>query len=166
MANGNRIVLRGTDAPGMREEGTLSNGATALPGVVLELKPTTHFTNGRGSYRVYQPGTSGNRKIIFVLDVNPYNGQVATQAYNDGDHVFLYCPLMGEDLNMLVKGVAGTGPSTIHNIGDLLIVETGSGKLIASTGSEQADPFQVQDDAAAGTILNADTLMWVKFTGY
>lgn len=166
MANGNKIVIRGTEVNGIREEGTLANGGTALPGVIMELKPSTAFTNGRGSYRVYQPGTSGNRKIMFVLNTNPLNGQVATQAYNDGDHIYLYVPQAGDDLNLLVKGVAGTGATTIHNIGDLMIVENASGKLISTTGSEQSDPFQVQGDPAAGTSINADTLVWVKATGY
>ncbi len=159
MSLGNKIVLS-PDPQGIRLEGTLSG--TPSPGTILEIKASvTTLVNGRPTYQVYQPGTDGDRRPIIVLIPNPYNGQLATAAYVDGDHIFMYVPQAGEEMNMLVADVAGTADD--HSFGEIMIVDSGTGKLIATTGSPESEPFQLLE-----TITDpvADTLAWCWYTGY
>ena len=62
---------------------------------------------------------------------------------------------------MLLQDVAGTGDS--HAIGDRFIVDNGTGKLIATTGTPESEPFILMETVAAPT---ADALAHVIFTGF
>lgn len=157
---GNKIVLQDiNNDKGCRLEGTIS-GALA-PGVHVEISPGVAFTNGRPTYRVYQPGADGNRRAIIILLNNPFNGQSPLTAYADGDHGFFYVPQAGEEMNVLAADVAGTGD--IHTIGDVMIVQNSSGKVIVTTGSPQANPWQLMETTPAFT---ADGFLWAMYTGY
>lgn len=154
MARGTRIVV--SELPrGVRREGIISG--TPLPGQCVEIDPTvTTLSNGRVQYRVYQPGTSGNRKTIYLLEEDADQGFTSTTAYVSGTRCFVYTPVAGEEVNVLVKG--GTNPA----FGDRVMLETGSGKVIALSGSQQSEPFQMME----GITNASDQLGWAVYTGY
>lgn len=156
MARGNEIIVT-SNPMGVRVEGVVSG--TPKPGTVMEISAVA--TNGEKTFRVYQPGTDGDRRPIFVLLPDHLQGKLATEAFTSGDRVQCYVPVAGEELNMLVADVSGTGDD--HAVGELLIVDTGTGKLIATTGSPESEPFQLLETL---TDPSADQLAWCLYTGY
>ena len=59
--------------------------------------------------------------------------------------------------------VISSGTSDAFAIGDILMVDDSTGKLVATTGSPESEPFVVMETVAA---LTADALVHVMFTGY
>ncbi len=159
MAKGNRIVLS-PDPQGIKLEGTLTTACK--PGQVMEVDPLVlSMTNGRPNYRIYQSGTDGKRAMMVVANVNMFTGGLATDAYAAGDHGYFYVPQAGEEMNMLLGDITGTGDP--HTYRDILIVQSSTGKLITTTGSPTSEPFILLETLAA---LTTDTLAWCFYTGY
>lgn len=134
---------------------------TPVPGTLMQRKAATELVGGLPTYEVYAPGTDGNRRPIAVLVEDNNQGKLKTDAYVSGTVGKVYFPIMGEELNMLVANISGT--SDAFAIGDLLIADTGTGKLIATTGSPESEPFQVEETVAA---LTADAHVHCRYTGY
>ena len=159
MAKGNEIIV--SAEPGGRFlEGIVSG--TPKPGTVMQLKAATEPVNGRHTWEVFNGAADAERTLIAVLLPDSLQGDIATAAYVDGERCFLYVPIAGEELNMLVANIAGT--SDTFAIGDRLIVDDGTGKLIATTGSPESEPFIVLETKA--TALTADALVHCMYTGY
>ncbi len=159
MAKGNKILV--SAEPGGRFlEGTISG--TPKPGTVMQISAATEPTNGRFQWEAYNVATDGNQRIIAVLLPDWGQGKLATDAYVTASHGYLYCPLPGEELNMLVANIAGTGDT--FAIADVMMVDDGTGKLIATTSSPESEPFIILE--TVGTALTADSLTWCMFTGY
>ena len=158
MSTKNKIVLA-TEPQGVFLEGTIVG--TPLPGTVMEIVPATEPVNGRFSWRVATPGADGNRMPIVVLLADSLQGKVVTDAYVTGTRGFLYAPAMGETLNMILQDVAGTADD--HAIGDLLIVDNGTGELIATTGTPESEPFKVLETVTDPT---TDSRVECQYTGY
>lgn len=154
-ARGSTILLKGQG----RIETVIVSG-TPKPGTVMEVE-TFFSSNGLHKYRVYQPGTDGERRVIAVLLEDDLQGKLITDAYVSGTLGRVYFPLPGDELNMLLGDVSGTGDD--HTAGETLIVDTGTGKLIATTGSPESEPFRLME---AITDPTADTLAPCMFTGY
>lgn len=163
MAEGNKILITG-DPHGNFLSGYI-NG-TPKPGTVMQVKAATEPVAGRHTWEVYAPPDSADgyrtQGPLAVLLEDDEQGKTASDAYVTGTIGKLYCPLPGDDLNMLVKNISGTGDT--FAIGDLLIVDDDSGKLIATTGTVEAEPFVVMETVA--TALTADTLVHCMYTGY
>ena len=161
MASGNAIIVSG-EPKGVYIDGILSG--TPKPGVCMEMTSIA-AVGGRFTWQVYQPGTDGEQRLIVVLlEAYLVPGSAATVAYTTGDRVMMYCPAPGEELNMLAKNIGGTatGSGDSFAIGDVLTVDTGTGKLIATTGSPEIEPFVVLETVAE---ITADTLIHVRYTG-
>lgn len=154
-ARGSTILLKGQG----RIETVIVSG-TPKPGTVMEVE-TFFSSNGLHKYRVYQPGTDGEQRVIAVLLEDDLQGKLITDAYVSGTLGRVYFPLPGDELNMLLGDVSGTGDD--HTAGETLIVDTGTGKLIATTGSPESEPFRLME---AITDPTADTLAPCMFTGY
>ena len=160
MSTKNAIILS-PNPRGVFYEGTITGAIS--PGTVMQVDVSEGVDgNGHFTWEPYAPGTDGDRRLVAVLLPNELLGKVATDAYATGDHGFVYCPVPGELMNMLVANVAGT--SDTFAVGDLMMVNTGDGKLIATTGSPESEPFFVKE--AVTTALTADTLVECVFTGY
>lgn len=159
MAQGNEIIVS-ANPRGQFEEGTISG--TPKPGTVMQVAAATAPVSGRFTWEVYDLAADANRGPIAVLLPDSLQGTLATVAYTTGARCFLYFPAMGELLNMLVANIAGT--SDTFAIGDKLIVDDGTGKLIATTGSPEAEPFDCMETVS--TALTADTLTLCRYTGY
>lgn len=159
MAKGNQIIVS-NNPRGVFTEGIISG--TPKPGTLMERVPATEPDgNNRFTYRAYQPGTDGNQRQILVLLEDETNGRTATTAYVTGDSCKMYTPVAGEYLNMLVADVAGTADDIA--IGDLFIADTGTGKLNATTGTPESEPFEALETVTDPT---ADQLVWMAYTGY
>ena len=63
-------------------------------------------------------------------------------------------------MNCLIGDVAGTGDD--HAFGDILMVDDGTGELIATTGTPESEPFMLMEVITDPT---ADTLARVIYSG-
>lgn len=159
MSSQNAILLE-SNPKGKTIEGVIYG--TPKPGTLMQIKAGVEPDGGgRLTWEVYTPGTNGNQRCIAVLLQDDLQGKLISDAYASGERGKIYFPVPGEELRMLVKNISGT--SDAFAIGDLLIAESSSGKLIATTGSPEAEPFQVMETVAA---ITADTHIHCMFTGY
>lgn len=138
-----------------------------LPGTVVQRKAATEPKSGAYTYQAYNRDADGNRPAgaLWVLlepgVLDP--SKLITDAYVSGDHCRLYCPVPGDWLLMLVSK-AGTGTGDSIAISDSLIVDDGTGLLVATTGSPETEPF-----AALETMSDVEadgTLTLCEFTGF
>ncbi len=158
MAKGNEIVVT-SNPRGCFKEG-LIDGALK-PGTLMQLKASTAAVGGRFTWQRYQRGTDGERSLVAVLLPDHLQGKTATQAYVDGDRCFLYCPVAGEEINVLVDDISGTADDVA--IGDRFIIDTETGRLIATTGTPESEPFEALEAVVDPT---ADHLVYCQYTGY
>jgi hypothetical protein len=155
---GTQIIVS-ADPKGKYVEGIISG--TPKPGTMMEVLAGTAPQGGRFTYQVFQPGTNGQRRTIYILLDDPLQGFVPGVAYVSGSRGFMYVPEEGDEMNILLKDIAGTGD--VHSMGETVIAETGSGKFIATTGSPQSEPFRLMETIPAPM---ADTLAWAVCTGH
>lgn len=144
-------------------KGTFLEGiiyGTPKPGTMMQVRATAKVS-GRLTFEVYTPGASGDPRCPIILLPDYLQGALATDAYVTGTRGFLYVPANGEELNILVKDVAGTGDT--HAIGDRMKAETGSGKFIVEATSANYAPFTLIE--AATTAFTADGLLGAMFNG-
>lgn len=142
---------------------------TPKPGTVMEIEPTTEPLNGIFHYAVYgtQAGSGGqyvsndgDRKAIAILLEKDQEGKIYSDAYVDDDMGRVYWPAMGEQVNMLVEDVAGTGDD--FAIGEEMMVDDGTGKLLTADSDAEAHPFTSLETVTDPT---ADHLIWCRFNG-
>lgn len=165
MAKGNNIIVT-ANPMGVFMECTVVG--TPKPGTIMTPVPGTAPVNGRFSYE--PAGTTatvfmsadGDRIPIAVLLPDQLQGKIATDAYVTGTRGFLYFPEPGDEINVLFMD-DGSGTSDDLAIGDLLIVDDGTGKLIKTTGSPQSEPFTCLE---AVTDPTADQLVWAMYNGH
>lgn len=159
MSKGNQIVVA-SPPRGIFEEGIIEGALK--PGTLMQMKAgVAPDGTGRFTWQRYQRGTDGERSAIVVLREDDLQGKTMSQAYVDGDRCFLYYPMMGETINVLVDDIAGTADDVA--IGDRFIIDTETGRLIATTGSVESEPFESLEVVTDPT---ADHLVWCRYTGY
>jgi hypothetical protein len=144
MSKGNTIIVS-TEPRGRKFEGIVSG--TPAPGTLMEPVPATEPIGGRFTFRFYQPSADGDPRPVIVLLDDSLQGFLMTTAYVTGTEAFLYCPIVGELLNMLVRDIAGTGDS--HAIGDRFQGGHADGKLVVQSTSANASIFTCMETAAA-----------------
>lgn len=161
MARGNGIIVS-SEPKGKFTEGIIKTGETPKPGTILQIDPTVSLVGGRHTYKIYAPGADGEQPLgaFWVLLENSLLGKTATDAYAAGDRCFLYSPLPGDELNLIVLNISGTADD--HALGEKLMVDTGTGKLIATTGTPETEVAVLLE---AITDPTADTLAWVQWSG-
>jgi hypothetical protein len=143
-------------------EGTLTGALK--PGTIVQIDVSEGIDgNGNFSWEAFNQSADGVRPAgpIGILLPDSLSGQLSTAAYTSGDHCFVYVPVAGEEFNCIIGDVAGTGDD--HAIGEVLIVDDGTGELIATTGSPEAEPFMLLETITDPT---ADTLAHVIYSGY
>jgi hypothetical protein len=156
MAKGNGIIVS-ADPKGRFEEIIITD--TSKPGTLMEVVPATEPVSGRFKMRCFQRGSDGQRTPICILLDDVLQGIPVGTAYVANTRAQVYYPLSGEEMNVLLLDVAGTGDT--HAIGDFLIAKSGSGKFVVTTGTPQSEPFIVRETLAAPT---ADILCYVSRT--
>ena len=166
MAKGNAIIVT-ADPCGVFKEGVID--ATPNPGFIMELKPAVAPVSGRHTWRA-RSTTAGSKGGIWVLLGDKDQGKLSVgaiasfgmpavgDAYVSGTRGFLYAPLMGDELNLVVKDVAGTADDVA--IGDLFGVNA-TGSITANAAYTSA-PFQAMEVVTDPT---ANYLMWVLYLG-
>src|SRR3990172_9270875 len=124
MAKGNEIIV-GAEPMGRFHEGIISGAL--YPGVCVQIAAATEPVNGRFTWEAYNAAADGDQRLVAVLLPDSLQGSLATDPYVSGDRCFLYVPIAGEELNMLVTDV-NTGTSDSFAIGDLLMIDDGTGR--------------------------------------
>ena len=139
------------------------------PGVCMEIKPSTEPVGGLFNYQMYGTqaasgeqyiSASGNRKAVAILMEKDDVGGIYSRAYVANEIGRIYWPAMGEQFNIVVANVSGTGDTFI--IGQEMMLEDGTGQLVTGSSSE-ACPFTMLETVA--TALTVDTRKWVRFNG-
>jgi len=155
-------IIVSADPQGKFMEGIIGSGMTPKPGTIMQRDASVALKSGRHTYVVYNRDADGNLPAgsYWVLLNDTLQGRAVTTAYAAGERCFLYSPRAGEELNLLLLDVAGTGDD--HTIGEILMVDDGTGKLIATTGSPESEVAQLLETV---TDPVADTLAWVQWTG-
>lgn len=145
---------------------------TPKPGTVMEIKHSTAAIGYVFNFQVYgitainNPqtghgvGNDGDRKAIAILLEKDQENKIYSDAYVAGDLGRVYYPVMGEQFNMLVEDVGGTGDDFV--IGEELMVDDGTGKLLTADADAEAHPFTAYE---AVTDPMADHWIWCRFNG-
>jgi hypothetical protein len=160
MARGNKIVVN-PDAKGAREWGYLAGAYS--PGTILQVDPTVALKHGKHTWKVFTRDADGDRPAgpYAVLDYGMYTGRDATTAFASGDFAPLYIPQEGDELNLLFLNQTGTADDIA--LGDLLIVDNGTGKVFKTTGSVENEVATALEAIVDPT---ADQLLWCRWSGY
>lgn len=158
------VILLESEPRGKFIEGVIYG--TPKPGVCMQIKAAVEPIGGRHTWQVYQPGTDGEQRLVAVLLEDDDRGKTYDDAYVSGDRCFLYIPYAGDELNMRILDIAGTGTSgsEAKAIGDLLMINTGDGKLVDTTGSPEMESFQLLETQAEP--ISADALLHCMYTGH
>jgi hypothetical protein len=137
---------------------------TPSPGTIMQIKAATELVGGLFTWVVYNRGADAERPIgpYAILLEDHLQGRGVDTAYATGEHGRLYIPLPGDELLGLFANASGTDTFAI---GDLAIVDDGTGLLIATTGSPESEPFMVCETVDA-EVWSASTLLHMMFTGY
>jgi hypothetical protein len=137
---------------------------TPKPGTVMQVKAATEPVGNKWTWEVYNRDADGNRPQgpLAILREDNILGKGITDAYTTGTMGHLYVPMGGDFLLMLLADVTGT-TSDSHTIGEILIVDDGTGLLIATTGTPENEPFVCMETLSG---LTADTHALVMFSGF
>jgi hypothetical protein len=165
MALGNEIVVTANPKGNFRQ---VKIDGTPKPGTILTPKPgATIDANGIQEYEPAGVSTGlmtadGTRIPIAILLSDDYQGKTAADAYVDGNMATVYFPIAGDELNVLFLNETGTADDVVAGT-TLLIVDDGTGKVIPTAGSPEAEPFLALESYTDPT---ADKLLHVLYTSY
>ena len=161
MSRRNRIILTPDRATPV--EGIINAGETPKPGTIYQEDPTQALQGGRAVWKAYTRDADGNRPKgpFIVLTEDILQGKDMTQAYAAGERAFGAIPKAGCELNLLFGNAGGTADDVVA--GELLIVDSGTGKVIPTTGSPETEVAQAKE-AIVDPV--ADQLLWCMWTGH
>lgn len=128
-------------------EGYISG--TPKPGTVMQVTAATEPINGRFKWEVFNQAADGTLALIAVLLEKQHEGKIYSDAYVDGDWGYLYVPIAGEFLNMIVANVSGTADT--HAIGDRFMVDDTTGLLVADSSGASVPFVLMETEATAQT---------------
>ncbi len=162
MARGNEIIVT-ADPKGQFETGYLDSAG--YPGMIYQKNYATALIGGRHTFTVYNRDADGNMPAgsYWVLTnlLQAMIGALATAEIAAGEQAMFYSPRAGEEINLLLENIAGTGDD--HAVGEILMVNDGTGKLIATTGTPESECAALKE---AVTDPTADQLVWCEWTGH
>lgn len=165
MARGNEILVNGQDPKGRTQEGFVGVGHTLYPGMIVQKDPSVALKSGRHTYVPYNRDADGDMPKggywVVLGTLQQILGNVLSTAIAAGERIDVYSPLPGDELNLLLGDVAGTGDD--HTAGEILMVDDGTGKLIATTGTPESEVALLLESVTDPT---ADTLAWCEWTGH
>lgn len=162
MARGNEIVIS-SPRRGLDVAGYMKTGQTCKPGYILEIDATVDEINGLPTFKLAAPDADGGRPKgpLIIADIDFLQGKSTDDTYSAGSLVKGYVPVAGDLVNVVVKDVAGTADDLAK--GSILIVDTGTGMLMLTTGTPETEPFMCMEtvtDPAANSLVSA------YYTGY
>jgi hypothetical protein len=155
MARGNEILINGQDPKGRFTEGFVKTGLTVYPGMLVIADPTVAIKGGRFTYKFADLAAAGGLPIgsLFVVLADSLRGAIATDSFAAGSRLFLYSPLPGDELNLLLDA---TGNAT-RTAGETQMLGDNTGKLVAVGGAEKEQIAQLMETV---TTPAADALAW------
>lgn len=171
---GNAILIT-EDPRGRRKEGVIDG--TPKPGTLMQVMAVAVDANGHHTWGVYDRDADGDNPAgplavllekgegIAPFTISGSSGGTRTRtndggaAYAAGDVCSLYCPLPGDELNVL-WATSGTGTGDSLTVGQIGMPEDGTGYIIDTTGVE-CEPV-IAMEALSDTVA-AGTLTWVMF---
>lgn len=160
MARGNEVIVS-SQPQGKFLAGFLAGAY--YPGMIVQIDPTVALRSGRHTYKVYDRAADGDQPAgaFWVVREDNLQGKTINDAFASGDFAELYSPMAGEELNLRVADIAGTGDD--HTAGEIMMVDDGTGMLIATTGSPETEVAilleTITDPTAAGPY-------WCQWTGH
>lgn len=160
---GSNIVVSADVQAFQFKEGIIGTGVTAYPGSIMQIDFSVAPVGGRHTWVLYNRDADGNRPAgpLIILTEDRGQGRDYSTPYTAGERCSGIVPLPGQEFNCLIGDVSGTADA--HTKGEILIVDDGTGELIATTGSPESEPFVLCETLAA---LTADTPAWVMYSGY
>lgn len=164
MARGNEIIVS-ANPRGVFMEGAIGTGLTPKPGTIMQIDPSVSLVGGRHTFVLYNADADGGRPKgpLYVLLEDSLQGKTTTDAYAAGERGRFYTPVAGEELNLLLTDEnTGTSDNDVA-IGTTLIIDDGTGKMIATTGSPETEVAMTLE---AVSNMSADQLVWCAWTGY
>lgn len=158
---GNEIIVS-SEPRGRRVEGIIGAGITPKPGTVMQLDISEDLQGGRHVWELYNADADGGRpKGPFIILLEDHlQGKTYADAYAAGERCFGYIPGAGDELNLRLADIAGTGDD--HTKGEMLIVDDTTGLFIATTGSPETEVAMLLETVTDPT---AETLAWCVWTG-
>ncbi len=133
--------------------------------MIVQRDATVALKAGKHTYKIYAPGTDGEQPLgAFWVVTNQYHslvGKTMSDSYAAGSLMSVYSPVAGEELNLRLLDVAGTGDD--HALSEKLMVDDATGKLIATTGSPETEVAQLLEVITDPT---ADTIAWCQWSGH
>ncbi len=160
----NTIFVKPSDEyAGQRITVVLGAGQTPKPGQIVQIDPTATRVGNNPIVKVYTRDADGNRPAgpYIVLLEDRLQGRTPDTAYAPNEMAPAYIPLFGDELNLLYGNVAGTADDVVA--GDLGIVDSGTGKLLVTTGSPETEVVMFLE---AYTDPTADRHLWCVWSGY
>lgn len=159
---GNEILLS-ADPKGRFIEGIITD--TSKPGTILEIVPGSTLLNGRHKWRASSLA-QGRPRAIAVLLEDHLQGKGPTDAYVANTQCFIYFPISGDEMNMLVDIVGtGTGATVGSSVGELLEANP-DGHLTLEVSVTAPCPFVACENVADIATGPQATLVWCLHTGY
>lgn len=158
MSSKQKILL--SDNPRGRKLAGIANGVIK-PGMRVQIDVSEgRSANGLYTFEPFDPvgtGTIGNRgaAMMIVLE-DAVQGRTVTDAYADDELLQVYCPVIGDELLVLLDD-----GSDAVSFGDMLI-SRGDGTFTETTGSVESEPFQALETVGN---INSDTLVEAMYTG-
>jgi hypothetical protein len=164
MARGKSIIVT-ADPKGQIDEGYVGSGVTLYPGMIVQRDLAVALKGGRWTYVPYNRDADGNIPAgsywVVTERLQAMIGRTFSDSIAAGDRIQVYSPRAGEEINLLIENLAGTGDD--HSIGEMLMPNDGTGKLIATTGTPESECARLQEAIVDPT---ADTLAFCEWTGH
>ena len=152
----NEVILS-SPAHGRFIEGLLAG--TPKPGTCMTIVGATALVAGKFTWDPWSRADGANGLIAILLPDDLLGGVIGT-AFVTGARIKMYCPLPGDELQVLFGNASGTADDVA--VGGLLIVDGTTGKVIPTPGSPEREPFEALE---AIVDPSADQLLAVMYTG-
>jgi hypothetical protein len=158
---GNNVVL--TPKPLGRYWDGVANQSGMYPGTGLSVVPSGGIDAGKRLTWGPWSQSTGAQGLIAIGDFNGNEGFPYNVAYPSGKRFPIYIPVCGDELNMLLAELAGTTGDPAITLGEILILQTGTGMLVpAATGTAGGTQHQFMAMEALTAALGQEWTHVVK----
>lgn len=161
MARGSGIIVC-SDPKGQFQEGYVKSGQTFYPGMAVLRDASVALVSGVHTYKIYDESADGDQPTGAIWIVTNMLGELIGKVVSDsiaaGERFMAYSPRAGEELNLLISNLSGTADD--HALGEKLMIDTGTGEFIATTGTPEQEVAQLLEVI---TDPVADTLAWCQW---
>ncbi len=167
MPRGNNILVNGEHGKGRYIPLFNGSGGDLYPGTICQLDMTVALRGGVETAVVYNRSADGEQPsgpfIVALETMQKLRGALMTDAIPSGEMFQGYCPLPGDELNLMVADVdTGTSTNDIA-VNSIMMVDDGTGYLITTTSTPETEVALTKE--AASDLAGAE-LCWCVWTGH